>query len=221
MGVDKDALEKLMGSPRLALYAKRIERVLASEADARRAFYAQVTEGDKAEFINGEVLIHSPVKLRHNQVSINLLMLLRTYVARHDLGLVGHEKMMISLTCNDYEPDLCFFTKAKAEQFAPNQMRFPAPDFVAEILSTSTEANDRGTNYDDYAAHGIREYWIIDPQKEIVEQYGLQNDSYELFLKSGTGQLVGRVITGLTIPIRAIFDEDLKQETMRHILNVG
>jgi Uma2 family endonuclease len=98
----------------------------------------------------------------------------------HKLGWVGSEKVLISLTRNDYEPDLCFFDAATAAAFQPDQMRFPAPAFVVEVLSESIAAKDRGIKFDDYAAHGITEYWIIDPDTETVEQYRLADLRYEL-----------------------------------------
>jgi Uma2 family endonuclease len=58
------------------------------------------------------------------------------------------------------------------------QMRFPAPDFIAEILSPSTEENDRNIKSTDYAAHGVSEYWIIDPAYRIVEQYLLEKNRF-------------------------------------------
>jgi Uma2 family endonuclease len=66
---------------------------------------------------------------------------------------------------------VCFFDNAKASTFQPEQMIHPAPDFVVEILSTSTEARDRGIKFEDYAAHGVREYWLVDPEGETLEQY--------------------------------------------------
>lgn len=91
---------------------------------------------------------------------------------------------MVSLTLNDYEPDICYFNAAKAAAFQPDQMRFPAPDFIVEVLSASMEANDRGVKFDDYAAHGVAEYWLIDPDTQTVEQYRLHGDAYELAIKA-------------------------------------
>ena len=64
---------------------------------------------------------------------------------------------MVSLTRNDYEPDICFFGVAKAAQLTPDQMRFPVPDLVVEVLSETTQAVDRGVKFDDCAAHGVAE----------------------------------------------------------------
>jgi Uma2 family endonuclease len=187
--------------------------------EKRHAFYNQINEGDKAEFINGEIIFHSPVKLRHNAILRRLLILITSYVQGLDLGFVGLEKIMISLTRNDYEPDICFFNKETSEQFSPDQMRFPAPDFVVEVLSQSTAKHDRGVKFDDYAAHGIEEYWIIDPVSEMVEQYRLQNDSYTLIIKAKTGQLASVAMSDFVIPIRAIFDEAENRTALRQILS--
>jgi Uma2 family endonuclease len=117
-----------------------------------------------------EQLVQSPVKNQHSTVSENLFVLLKTFAFRHDLGRVGHEKLMVSLSRNDYEPDVSFWRSDVASSFTPGQMRFPAPDFVAEVLSPSTEAVDHKVKFDDYAAHGVREYWLVDPDAETVEE---------------------------------------------------
>ncbi|MCX7854242.1 MAG: hypothetical protein N2383_15850, partial [Caldilineales bacterium] len=62
-------LEALLASPQLPVLVQRLQAILAEEAERRRAFYEQVGEGDKAEFINGQIIYHSPVRLRHNACS--------------------------------------------------------------------------------------------------------------------------------------------------------
>lgn len=213
-------LQYLLDSPRLPFIARKIDAVLADEAQRRREFYAAINEGDKAEFINGEAIFHSPVKLRHNVVAKRLLVLLDTFVMIHDLGFVGYEKIMVSLTRNDYEPDICYFNRAKAAEFRPDQMRFPAPDLVVEVLSESTEQHDRGVKFDDYAAHGVQEYWIIDPETETLEQYRLpeNGDVYQLVIKAMTGQVDSFAVPGFEIPVRAIFDPAINQQTLQALL---
>lgn len=207
MTSEAELFQRLLNSPRLAQFNQQIQAILQDEANRRQGFYAQISEGDKAEFINGEIIFHSPVRLWHNNASGNLYFLLKAYVMHKGAGFVGHEKIMVSLTRNDYEPDICYFRQEKAVQFKPDQMRFPAPDFVVEVLSTSTEANDRGVKFEDYAAHGVAEYWLVDPDTEMAEQYQLQDDVYALVVKAKTGVLESFTIPGFTIPVRAIFDE--------------
>ncbi len=210
--------QELLKSPYLPFYAQQIKEVLAAESQRRQAFYARITEQDKAEFINGEVIYHSPVRLRHNMAGGNLYRLLSSYVMSHNLGFVGYEKLMVSLTRNDYEPDICFFKQETANQFKPDQMHFPAPDLAVEVLSDSTAANDRGVKFQDYAAHGVAEYWIIDPELETVEQYQLVGKTYQLVIKARSGELESLVVEGFIIPIAAIFDEQVNGAVLRQLL---
>lgn len=52
---------------------------------------------------------------------------------------------------------------------------FGAPDCVIEVLSPSTKKKDMQLKYYKYANAGVREYWLIDPQKKIVIQYDLEH----------------------------------------------
>lgn len=143
------------------------------------------------------------------------------FISTRDLGYVGYEKIMVSLTRNDYEPDICYFGPAKAATFTPDQMRFPAPDLVVEVISQSIEQNDRGVKFEDYAAHGVSEYWIIDPDAETLEQYHLAEgeDSYRLVIKAMTGQVLSFAIPGFEIPVRAVFDPAINQAALRVLLS--
>ena len=131
---------------------------LQAEADKRARFRAEVTPDMKAEFINGEVILHSPALVRHLQVTIWLATLLQVHAQRHRLGTVSVEKAMIESTRNDYEPDVVFFGRAKADHLVPDHRLLPMPDSIVEVLSPSTEARDWGIKLRDYAAHGVREY---------------------------------------------------------------
>ncbi len=200
-------IQQLIHSPRLPMYVQTFQALLREEQKKRERFYAEMSEEQKVEFINGEVVVHSPVKLRHSIASQNLFTLLNIHVRKHQLGLVGYEKWLIALTRNDYEPDIVYFGPEKAQTFGLDQMKFPAPDFIVEVLSPSTEATDRGIKFQDYAAHGVTEYWILDPDREIVEQYALKGETYELLVKSKTGTLQSVAVPGFEIAVRALFDE--------------
>ncbi len=219
-------LEEIVRSPRLTLYQRYIDAVLSEEQKKREQFYEEIREDQKAEFINGEVIVHSPVKIEHNIAGKLFLELLDMYVRIRGLGFVGYEKMLISLTRNDYEPDICFWKKEKSSAFTPGQMRFPAPDFIAEILSPRAEKIDRSIKYDDYAAHGVGEYWIMDPVGETIEKYVLKSRGgspaylyYELSLKVRTGEINSDAIDGFKIPVRAVFDENENLAALRKILS--
>jgi len=204
--------------PNAAIIAQQIQSALIQEQEKRRRFYEIVEDDKKMEFINGEIYFQSPAKLRHTNAVGLLLILLKSFVTRHDRGFVGSEKMLVSLTRNDYEPDICFFEKSKSREFKPDQMQFPAPDIVVEVLSPSTEKHDRETKFQDYAAHGISEYWIIDAEHETIEQYMLQNENYDLLLKAKEGSIQSMVLPEFRIQIRSVFDEQANLDELKRLI---
>src|SRR5438034_2018143 len=98
-------IEQIVGSSRMPDYVQKLNEILDRECVAREKFYDWLPDNTKAEFINGKVFVHSPVKFEHEGASSKLYMLLSAYVMKHDLGYVGHEKLLVTLTRNDYEPD--------------------------------------------------------------------------------------------------------------------
>ena len=61
-------LEQMVASPALPRYFDTLQALLADERTRRERFYEEMTEQQKVEFINGEVFMHSPVKIRHSEV---------------------------------------------------------------------------------------------------------------------------------------------------------
>ncbi len=210
-------ISEILNEPDAYFLLQEANAILNREKERRMKFYNDITEQQKVEFINGEIIVHSPVKKRHNHASGLLYRILSIYAGKYNLGFVGIEKIMITLTRNDYEPDICFFRSDKANGFTEDQTLFPAPDLVVEIISDSTEARDRGVKFRDYQAHKIEEYWIIDPDNQTLEQYHLKGDAYNLILKSAQGFVQSFVIHDFRIPISAIFDET---ENLKAIQNL-
>lgn len=214
------ALAEILQSHRLPEYASIIEQRLKAERDRRNAFYAEMTDESKMEFIDGEVVLHSPARNWHLNASKYLLMLLQYWVSCHTKGLVQIEKALCIFDRNDYEPDIVYFGPAKAALIRRDTLKFPVPDFIVEILSESTEGRDRGVKFDDYAAHGVQEYWIVDPHEETIEQYLLSSDgTYNLKLKSASGDIASTFIQGFFIPIRAVFDADANIASLTKLMN--
>lgn len=215
-------VQALIDSPLLPKQLERLNQLLAEERPRRERFYEEMTEEGKWEFINGEIIMHSPAKFRHLDASKNLLVLLDVYLKRHDIGWVATEKLLVSLTRNDYEPDVCFFRKEVAALFTPDQMRFPAPDFITEVLSPSTAHNDRGIKKRDYSAHGVSEYWLIDPVAQTVEQHDLRGEDYALIGRWTTADTISsHAVAGFQIPVAALFDPQANFAALTKLIEHG
>ncbi len=211
------ALAELERSPEFFDHIAYLQRVAEEEQRRREQFYNDLDEDTKAEFINGKVVMHSPVKRRHLKATFYIARLLGEYTEQHDLGEVYVEKCLIRCRRNDYEPDLCFFSAARCAELDENQLVFPPPDLAVEVLSPSTENNDRTLKLQDYARHGIGEYWIVDADAFMVEQYVLPLGARDYVLKArlpAGARLISVVLPGFEVPVGAFFDKEENRRTL-------
>lgn len=208
-------LQAILSSPCLPDFAETINRRLREESARRVQFYQDMSDEHKMEFIEGEVVMHPAHRNWHLLARKNLVLLLENYVRLHRLGQVRDGKCLCVFPRNDYEPDIVFFGPEKSARLRPDTLKFPVPDFAVEILSDSTAARDRGVKFTDYEAHGVKEYWIIDPEARVAEQYVLSDGAFLLRMKSASGELVSEAVPGFRIPVSAIFDEAANLSALR------
>ena len=212
---------QLLESPKAPQIIQQVQAILADEQNRRRAFYEWMDEDMKAEFINGEIVVHSPALEKHNAAVLRLGTLLSVFADTRELGIVRVEKALVELTRNSYEPDICYFGPAKAATIQPELLYYPAPDLVVEVLSKSTKKNDREVKFEDYAAHNVAEYWIIDPTRQTIEVYNLDADTeaYALLELYRVGQTVSsQQLPGFTIPVKTVFDASANVTALRTLL---
>ncbi|MDT0631888.1 Uma2 family endonuclease [Rubrivirga litoralis] len=197
-------LQPLLDSPALPRHVEALRAALRAEGEARERFRDQLTPSTKAEFINGEIVMHSPARDAHNQVVGRLSSLLRAYNDANAVGgVVAAEKALVGLTRNDYEPDVAFWGAGKAEQIGRDTLVYPAPDLVAEALSASTAGRDRGVKREDYEAHEVAEYWIVDADDETVVAHRMEGGRYR---NEEVGTLLASAtVPGFSVPTRALF----------------
>lgn len=216
-------LEALVAPLRRSPFMVEIADLLHAEVEAERAlrrkFYAEMTPEQKVEFIGGEIIRHSPARNVHLDVTLNISQLVTAFVRSRRIGEVKVEKCLVSFPRNDYEPDIVFFGKEQSKKFKPGTMRFPVPDFIVEVLSESTEARDRGTKFEDYAAHGVAEYWIVDAERRVIEQYLLRDGAWQLEIKASTGEIRSTAIPGFTAPVKAFFHAEENLAALQVILS--
>jgi Uma2 family endonuclease len=138
-----DYAQKILDSPDAPQQIERLYQTLEDEEQRRHDFREWITPNMKVEFINGKIVVHQPVRRRHWKTTDLLSSILSIFVSIKKLGCVGTTRVMVALTRNDYEPDLVFYSKEKADTFTDDQLLFPAPDFIVEILSKGTASKDK------------------------------------------------------------------------------
>lgn len=215
------ALAELERSPELFDHIAHLQRVAEDEQRRREQFYHDLDEDTKAEFINGKIVTHSPARFEHLEAVFSIANLLGNFARRNRLGTVYTENCLIRCQRNDYQPDVCFFSTAKAAEFESGQLLYPPPDLIVEILSPSTKGNDRTLKLGDYARHAVAEYWIVDADERMVEQYVLPAGAreYELSARLAEGgSITSGILKGFSVPIRAFFEAGENQRALLSIL---
>lgn len=208
-------LKPLLGSPELPAHMKALTEHWEGEQARRAAFRDRVNADEKQEFINGEIIMHSPARVRHNEVVAQLVQILGMASRRLAPGSkVYVEKAMVGCQRNDYEPDIVWYGPASAAIIKPEDVILHPPDLAIEVLSPSTENRDRGVKFQDYALNGIGEYWIIDADSQTVERYHLDPET-RAYGPAETGpSITCRALPGLVFPVLALFDEQVLDDVL-------
>jgi Uma2 family endonuclease len=76
------------------------------------------------------------------------------------------------------QPDVIFIAKERLSIIRSSVMG--AADLVAEVISPESRRRDRIDKRDLYEQHGVREYWLIDPEAETIEVLHLNAGEYQL-----------------------------------------
>ncbi len=131
-------------------------------------------DGKRYEILEGEIFVSPSPVTKHQIISANLLAILHQHVRQHKLGMVlsAPTDVVLSYT-NVVQPDLLFVSNARKNIITDKNIQ-GAPDLIVEILSETSAEQDRTTKKQIYARHGVKEYWIIDPDRETVEVYKLE-----------------------------------------------
>ncbi len=131
------------------------------------------------EWVDGEVIVMSPVNIRHAILFSFVLPLIVAFAEQRDLGRVLSEpfQMRLGKQRRRRSPDVMFVAAARESAIQANQLEGPA-DLVVEIVSPDSLSRDWREKYLEYEAGGVREYWVIDPMAQRVETYTLDDGRY-------------------------------------------
>lgn len=148
--------------------------------DAAVDDYLAITDEDlKVEYLDGELIVHSPATLTHEGVGTFLIILLGDFVGRHKLGQVWGPNAVMQLGPKRYfSPDLSYLSNAHRSRIQNERVVGPM-DLAVEILSKSTRRYDRGDKLTAYQEGGVPEIWLVDPDEQRFEAYVRRGAAYE------------------------------------------
>ena len=139
--------------------------------------YWNLPEGTRAELIDGDLYAMAPPSRIHQELSFSIARKIADYIDKHNGNCkVYTAPFAVNLNADDttyVEPDISIICdKHKLTDKGCNG----APDFVIEIVSPSSRKMDYITKNTKYLEAGVREYWIVDPEKERTTIYYYEKD---------------------------------------------
>jgi Uma2 family endonuclease len=166
--------------------------------EAEFVTWALSDEFARAEWVDGEVIIMSPVSLEHTRIQNWLVGVLRPFVEYHNLGeLLGPEYMVrFDRLRVRRVPDNLFVDRARLDLLMPNHLEGP-PDLIMEVVSPDSESRDWREKYEEYQTVGVREYWVIDPNSKRAEAYARGKGKSFRRIAETDGVIKSTVIKGL------------------------
>jgi Uma2 family endonuclease len=161
-------------------------------------------DGKRHEILDGLHVAEPSPTTYHQKVSGRLFLQLHAGIERAGLGEVFDAPVDVQLSDFDVlEPDLVVVLKEARTIVTPTKIK-GTPQLVVEILSPSTEERDRVVKKELYQRSGVAEYWIVDVEEHVVEQYVLEQGRYALAAKEES-ELVSRRIPSLRIDLSEVW----------------
>ena len=174
-------------------------------------FLAWCDEDTWAEWVDGEVIMLSPASKRHQELADFLTRVLGIFVEVRDLGVMlsAPFQMKTGPDLPGREPDILFIAKENLGRLKETHLEGPA-DLVIEIVSPESRLRDRGEKFAEYELGGVREYWLIDPEREEADFYRLDERSrYRLNEPDREGIYRSHVVPGFWLKVDWLWQEPL------------
>jgi Uma2 family endonuclease len=166
-------------------------------------------DGQRHELIDGEHYVTPSPNTKHQTVSINLTVLIGSWLERHPLGRLFHAPFDVVFSNFDVvEPDLLYLSNARAAEALTAQHVRGVPELVIEIGSPGTRKRDETIKRRLYERAGVAEYLVVDPELDAIRVYRRDGDTFarvrELSADAGDS-LTTPLLPGLAIQLSRVF----------------
>ena len=139
-------------------------------------------DGERAELIDGKIYYMAPTSRTHQRISSYLHNEIYNYIKENNGACeVLAAPFAVFLNNDDInyvEPDISVICD---ESKLDEKGCHGAPDWVIEIVSANSKSRDYMIKLFKYRTAGVREYWIVDPDKQMVSVYGFEKEMVEQY----------------------------------------
>jgi len=168
--------------------------------------YLKTPDDKRYELINGNLTMSPAPITKHQIILITLVGELFMWLKTNPIGKVMVAPVDVYLDEeNLVQPDILFISK-KREKIITEKNIQGAPDLTIEIVSQSSIHRDMVEKKSLYEKFGVKEYWLVYPDEELVEIYELKNNSYKLYKTFSKDEtLETPLLKGMKIDLKEVF----------------
>jgi Uma2 family endonuclease len=179
-------------------------------AEPRRFTYhqlvAELPETNRpCELWDGELRMSPAPSFQHQKIAFRFGRFLDDWINGRDLGEVALAPVDMVLSPHRVlQPDIVFVARDRLN-IVEGAIQ-GAADLVAEVVSLGGRTRDRIQKRDLYEQHGVKEYWIIDPEARTVEVLFLEPTGYRLAgIARGSETARSMLLDGFTVKLDGLF----------------
>ena len=137
-------------------------------------------EGERAELIDGKIYYMAPPSTRHQRIISDIHYRIKDYIIKNNGEcevLPAPFAVFLNKDNKNYvEPDISIICD---KDKITDKGCHGAPDWIIEIISPGNKEMDYFKKLFKYQTAGVREYWIVDPIKEMVMVYRFEKETME------------------------------------------
>lgn len=174
-------------------------------------YFDEAPEDRIWEFIDGELIVHSPANTLHQRLVYFLTFVLGGYVQERQLGEVFNGPAVLHLRAGvNPEPDIFFICQERQANVSLAYVQ-GAADLVIEVMSPSTRSYDLMEKAQVYLEGGVAEYWVVDPQRRqvYVHKAAPSNPGRWMVEVQESGRLTSVTVPGFWIDVEWLWQEPL------------
>ncbi len=137
-------------------------------------------DGKRAELIDGKIYYMAPPSRTHQKISWKLHQTIANYIdsegGKCEVYAAPFAVFLNKDDTNYFEPDISVICdQSKLDEKGCHG----APDWIIEIVSSSSRPRDYMTKMIKYNTAGVREYWIVNPEKKRITVYYFEKGTME------------------------------------------
>ncbi len=172
------------------------------------AQWADMDEDQSGELVNGQLVEEEVPSHLHETIVAWLIETLRAWGRSHGCPVFGSEHKLGISARRGRKPDVCMY--APGTRFRNESISRTAPKLVVEVVSQRPRdiKRDRHEKRAEYAAFGVKYYWLVDPEARVFEFLEFQSNASALSLQTASeGKIEVSGFEGLVLDLDQLWTE--------------